>query len=300
MKFNKIRGGVAFALCLLLCMAAVSCSSTNYIENNYGDNIQKLKTCKPYTDETVDFEIVDAVDEEQAAAIRAYFKQNTGLDLDAIAASSKTTWEKAVELACFVAQNIPHDNQKEWLQERNAITLWEYSRRVTTGFNCRWHSTMLSELLLAVGIKNRFITCLPQDKNDGDCHVVNIIWLPEYKKWAMIDSDMVEFVTGEYGIPLSLEEMREYIIRGKEFTVNVLPGFEKSWVAKDSGKQYMQAYWAKNLYWFSAHTTYGFELEGKRVLQDSYVCLVPPGYDCSDSFEEKNITSNAAAFWDEL
>ena len=297
MKSKMLRGGVALGLWLLLCFAAVSCSSTNYIEKNYEDNLEKLRACAPYTDETVDFEIVEAVDEARAAEIRAYFKQNAGLDLDAIAASPKSTWQKALELACFVASNIPHDNQKEWLQERNAITLWEYSRRVPTGFNCRWHSTMLSELMLAVGIKNRFITCLPEDKSDGDCHVVNIFWLPEYKKWAMIDSDMVEFVTGEYGIPLSLKEMREYVIRGESFNINVLPGFENSWVAKESGKKYMQAYWAKNLYWFSAHTTYGFDLEGNRELSDSYVCLVPPGYDCSDSFEEKNITSNADAFW---
>ena len=42
----------------------------------------------------------------------------------------------------------------------------------------------------------------------------------------------------------------------------------------------MQAYWTKNLYWFCAHTTYGFGLEGDRTLPDSYVALVPPGYEC--------------------
>lgn len=289
----------AIVAAVLFTLLFASCASTSYIERNYAENLQKLASCAPYTDEPVEFTSEYLVDEERAAEIRAYFKANAGLDLDALAASEKTTWEKAVELAVFVAKNIPHDNQKEWLQERNAITLWEYSRRVPTGFNCRWHSTILSELMLSIGIKNRFITCLPEDKDDGDCHVVNIVWLPENEQWAMIDSDMVEYVTGEDGKLLSLREMREYVIAGKPFTVNALPGFENYWVAAESGLRYMQAYWAKNLYWFSLHSTYGFDLEGKRALPDTYISLVPPGYDCSHISNDGVVTTNAAAFWGE-
>ena len=289
-----------YAVAVVSCtLFLASCASTSYVEKNYESNIKKLKQCRTYDTEPVSFEILPVIDEERAAEIRLYFKQNAGLDLDALAASSESTWEKAVTLACFVAANIPHDNQKEWLAERNAITLWECSRRVSTGFNCRWHSTILSELMLSAGIKNRFITCLPENKKDGDCHVVNIVWLPELNKWAMIDSDMVEYVIDSDGVPLSLEEMRESIINDIPLNVQVLPGFEDSWVAKPSGIKYMQTYWAKNLYWFASHTTYGFDLEGKRTLPDSYVCLVPPGYDCTDNYEEKDITSNAAAFWDD-
>ena len=274
------------------------CASSGYVEKNHSKNVEKLQTAGAYDDAPVNFEMKYLVDEARAEEIRAYFKENTSLDLYAVAASEKSTWEKAVELAVFVAKNIPHDNQKEMLEKRNAITLWEYSRRVPTGFNCRWHSTILSELLLAAGIKNRFITCLPEDKFDGDCHVVNVVWLPELSKWAMIDSDMVESVTDDDGIPLSLEEMREIIISGQPLNINVLPGFENYWVAKPSGIQYMQAYWAKNLYWFSAHTTYGFDLEGERLLPDAYAALIPLGYDCSHSYRSGNETSNPAAFWD--
>ncbi|MBR6155007.1 MAG: hypothetical protein IKQ43_11290, partial [Treponema sp.] len=162
-----------------------------------------------------------------------------------------------------------------------------------------WHSIILSELMLSAGIKNRFITCLPEDKDDGDCHVVNVVWLPELNKWAMIDSDMVEYVVDENEVPLSLSEMRDEIIAGRELNVRVLPGFEDSWVAQESGIKYMQAYWAKNLYWFAAHTTYGFNLEGtNRPSQDNYSALIPPGYDCSDSYNSGHSTSNKNAFWD--
>ena len=277
----------------------MACSSMTYVEKDHTKNIDKLKGAAPYNSEPANFEVQSLEDENQAQIIRTYFKENTSLDLNALASSNKTTWEKAVEIAVFVASNIPHDNQQEWLDDRCAIPLWEYSRRVTTGFNCRWHGIILSELMLSAGIKNRFITCLPEDKDDGDCHVVNVVWLPELNKWAMIDSDMVEYVVDEDEVPLSLAEMRDEIIAGRELNVRVLPGFEDSWVAQESGIKYMQAYWAKNLYWFAAHTTYGFNLEGtNRPSQDLYSALIPPGYDCSTMYDKGHATSNKNAFWD--
>ena len=293
MRFSRFVCG----FCAVAILMLASCASTDYVMEDYEDNRQKLVDCQEYTAETQVFEFRDFVDDERAAEIRSYFKENAGLDLEAVAAAEKTTWEKAVEIAVFVAKNIPHNNQKEPLEERNAITLWEYSRRVTSGFNCRWHSIILSELLLSAGIKNFFATCLPEDKDDGDCHVVNVVWLPEDEKWAMIDSDMFEYAVGEDGKPLSLQEMREYIRGGKTFTICGLPGFDNSWIATDYGKEYMQAYWTKNLYWFAAHTTYAFDLEGKRTVPDEYICLVPPGFDCSYVYANNPVTTSDEAFW---
>lgn len=280
--------------------------TTKYVEKNYEQNVQRLKSCAPYTTEPVSIRKQNLVDEQRAQQIRSYFKANTDLDLDVLAASGKPTWEKSVELAVFVAKNIPHDNQKTLVEDRNAITLWEYSRVTPTGFNCRYHSILLSELLLSIGIKNSFVTCLPYDEDDGDCHVVNIVWLPELNKWAMIDSDMVEYITNNQGIPLSLQEMRLYIQQNKAFTVNVLPGFEDSWVAEPSGQSYMQAYWAKNLYWFSLYKVYAFDLEyarnsdGTRSFSSEYISLMPPDYSNSHSHHTSSQRiSNDAAFWSE-
>lgn len=304
------KSALFFACAVVIGGLAVSCASSNYIERDYDKNLQKLMECQAYdeggTAEAGDFavpaafEIREIIDPEQAKKIREYFKENADLDLDALAASPKATWEKAVELAVFVAKNIPHDNQKKGLDDKSAIPLWEYSRQVKTGFNCRWHSILLSELMLSIGIKARFITCLPQDKHDGDCHVVNLVWLPELNKYAMIDSDMLEYVVDEDGLPMSLEEMRAALIDGKKLNIQVLPGFEDSWIANESGLKYMQAYWTKNLYWFSAHTSIAFNLEGANRPQiDSYVALIPPGYDCSHSYRNGLETSNARVFWGE-
>lgn len=236
------------------------------------------------------FEYKYLVDEHRAAEIRAYFKNNTGLDLDSVAASQKTTWEKTLQLAKFIADSIPHNNQTEPLGDLNAISLWEYAQCVPTGFNCRWHSIFLSELLLSIGIKNRFVTCMPEDKNDNDCHVVNLVWLPEIEKWAMIDSDMMEYVTDENGVPLSLEEMQSELNAGRE--LNIIMDTDAEEIKE------MQSYWAKNLHHFANHTTYAFDLEGQYGFSTSYICLVPSKYDCPHKEIYDAITTNAAAFWD--
>ena len=97
-----------------------------------------------------------------------------------------------------------------YLQNPNCIDLYKWNLENPKGFNCRMHSIMLNELLLAAGIESRFVTCLPEDTDDPDCHVVNIVWLPELNKWAMIDSDMAEYVSKKYVI--SLAELNDIMI----------------------------------------------------------------------------------------
>lgn len=236
------------------------------------------------------FEYKYSIDKNRAAEIRAYFKDNAGLDLDLIAASRNTTWEKTLQLSKFVADNIPHNNQTEPLGDLNAISLWEYAKRVPSGFNCRWHSILLCELLLSVGIKNRFVTCMPEDENDNDCHVVNLVWLPENEKWAMIDSDMMEYVIGENGVPLSLEEMQNELNAGRELNIIMDTDAE--------GIKSMQSYWAKNLHHFATHTKHAFDLEGQYGVSTSYICLVPMNYNCPHKEIYDAITTNAVEFWD--
>ena len=267
---------------------------THFIKSAFETYPNGEKISVDYYSKQIDnpfFEYKYLVDKNRAAEIRAYFKNNTGLDLDSVAISQKTTWKKTLQLAKFIADNIPHDNQTDALGDLNAISLWEYAKRVPTGFNCRWHSILLGELLLSIGIKNRFVTCMPEDKNDNDSHVVNLVWLPENEKWAMIDSDMMEYVIDENGIPLSLEEMQSELNAGRELNIIMDTDAE--------GIKNVQSYWAKNLHHFANHTTYAFDLEGQHGVSTSYICLVPPNYDCPHKEIYDAITTNAAAFWDE-
>ena len=81
-----------------------SCVSTDYVENDYEKNVALLKNAAPYTTATTQtLQKEYLVDQTRAEQIREYFKTNTSLDLDAIAASQKSTWEKALDVAVFVA-----------------------------------------------------------------------------------------------------------------------------------------------------------------------------------------------------
>ena len=42
----------------------------------------------------------------------------------------------------FVANNIPHNNQTIQPENRDAITLWEYTKNIEPAFNCRLHSIL--------------------------------------------------------------------------------------------------------------------------------------------------------------
>lgn len=155
--------------------------------------VELLRAAGPYAADTVQYRFTYKQDTVRAREIREYFR------LDTLVNPAATTWDNARALAQFVARNIPHANQKVHPETRNAIGLWEYTRTVEPAFNCRLHSILLHELLLSQGIVNRFVTCLPADSLDRDCHVVNLVWLPECEKWAMIDSDMQSYVASPEG-----------------------------------------------------------------------------------------------------
>ena len=180
----------------------------------YDEMVKLLREAGRYKADTADVEINYVPDAKRAEEIMDYFSLDTLYDACA------STWEKTLAIGRFVATNIPHDNQKEYPKYVNAIGLWEYTKTVAPAFNCRLHSILTYELLTSAGIKARYITCLPYDRNDNDCHVVNEVWLPETGKWVMIDTDMKRYVTDRKGNLLSLAEIRKHFINDKKVVVH--------------------------------------------------------------------------------
>ena len=249
----------------------------------------RLRSSGPYAQDTVVLHMASVPDPDRSAEIRDYFQ------LDTLYAADAPTWDKALAVARFVATNIPHNNQRIQPEKRNAIALWEYTKNVEPAFNCRLHSIMLYELLSSIGLDARYITCLPMDSNDTDCHVVNHVWLPELGKWAMLDSDMGgNYATDEDGTPLSLPEIRERYIQEKPIWYH--PGF-----CSDGDKNpetFHYGYMAKNVYWFSSWESLHYDQEpagGKD--SGRYVHLVPTGFDPFGASPGDIITSDASQFW---
>lgn len=288
-RFAKIASIVLLSLVVLIIASLLIVRFVFHQEaTTYLNGLQQqqrselLRSAGAYAAEQTKFRFTYICDTLRDRETYDYFRLDTLLRRDA------TTWENTLTLAKFVAANIPHSNQTIQPEKRNATALWEYNLNVEPAFNCRLHSIMLHEMLLAGGIINRFVTCLPVDPDDSDCHVVNIVWLPELQKWAMIDSDMQAYLTDDAGTPLSLQEMRRSYIDGTPFEIHRLFDNHKT----DS----YAAYWAKNLYWFSCWEAAGYDLEpnseGKRS-----ICLIPAGFEPFNLRESAYQTSDEARFW---
>ena len=251
----------------------VSLSLNESVIARFDERVDLLRTCGAYSPDSTFVDIEYVKDTVRAKEIMDYFRLDTLYD------ASASTWDKALSIGKFVAFSIPHDNQQIQPEYKNAIGLWEYTKEVAPAFNCRLHSIMTFELLTAAGIKARYITCLPQDKNDNDCHVVNEVWLPETEQWVMLDTDMGgRYVTDLDGNLLSLRQMREKYISGEK--MKFYPGFEKG----SSKMTDYYAYMAKNTYWFCCWGALGFYQEDYTTLPQSslrnrYYALVPEGFE---------------------
>lgn len=169
--------------------------------------------------------------------------------LDTVVQEGMSTWEKSLAIGRWVSSHIPHANQKARPAAKDAITLWEFIQHEEPAFNCRYHSFFAMQLLRSVGVEARVLTCLPKDDNDPDCHVVNIVYLPEYKKWAMLDTDQSMYATDADGTPLAPWEMREYYAQDKTFTLWY------NYESPDQGMDYYRSYMAKNTYAFASPTS---------------------------------------------
>ena len=169
--------------------------------------------------------------------------------LDTVVQEGMSTWESSLAIGQWVSSHIPHANQKARPAAKDAITLWEFIQHKEPAFNCRYHSFFAMQLLRSVGVEARVLTCLPKDDNDPDCHVVNIVYLPEYQKWAMLDTDQSMYATDAEGTPLAPWEMREYYAQDKTFTLWY------NYESPDQGMDYYRSYMAKNTYAFASPTS---------------------------------------------
>ena len=295
-KFLKVLWGIfavigilstAFILSLLDGKQSISFRPT--YKAQFDTYVDLLRTSGPFEQDTASFGIKIIQDSVRAKEIRDYFQ------LDALYDADADTWTKALAIGQFVAANIPHDNQEEWPKHVDAIGLWEYTKNVAPAFNCRLHSLLSFELFLAAGLDARYITCLPEDAYDDDCHVVNEVWLPELGKWAMIDTDMDgNYATDLDGTPLSLREIRDHYISGEKIQYHAK--FKKA-STKVNG---YYAYMAKNTYWFECWEQLSyFQEDGAARKHDAgrNINLAPAGF-APFYIKAANLnTTDADSFW---
>jgi hypothetical protein len=211
-------------------------------------------------------------DNPNLTSLRTYFK------LDSIAGTGNEV-SKILNLLHWIHNLVPHDGQHENPEIKNALSMVATCKKDHRGLNCRGLATVLNECYLSLGIPSRFLTCLPKDslKTDQDCHVINMVYSKQLKKWLWIDPTNDAYVMNEKGELLSVEEVRDRLINDRPLIVNP----DANWNHKNSvvKEEYLYSYMAKNLYMFECAVNSEYDMEtqvsGKKI---TYVRLLPLEY----------------------
>lgn len=195
------------------------------------------------------------------------------LKLDSIAGSGNEL-SKIFNLLHWVHNLIRHDGNSQNPTLKNAIDLLKVCREHNRGVNCRMMATVLNECYLAIGITSRYITCMPKETNFDDCHVINMVYSRDLKKWIWIDPTFDSYVMDENGNLLGIQEVRERLVKGLPLVLNADANWNRTVI--QTKEYYLQTYMAKNLYRLETPLLSQYDTEtwksGKEV---TYVELLP-------------------------
>lgn len=185
-----------------------------------------------------------------------------GFNLDSIAGTGNDI-TKILNLLHWIHNLVPHDGSNGNPEIKNAMSMIAVCKKEKRGLNCRGMATVLNECYLSLGIKSRFITCMPKDslETDDDCHVINMVYSTSLKKWLWIDPTFDAYVMNEQGELLSIEEVRDRIINKKPLILNP----DANWNHKSSQtkEHYLYYYMSKNLYKLECNINSEYDMETK-------------------------------------
>ena len=200
-------------------------------------------------------------------------KTRETLKLDSIAGKGNEL-SRIFNLLHWVHNMVKHDGNSDNPEKKNAIDLFAVCKTENRGINCRMMATMLNECYLAMGIKSRYVTCMPRETKFNDCHVINMVYSTELNKWIWIDPTFDAYVMDDKGNLLGIQEVRERLIKGQPLVLNADANWNRmNLQTKDN---YLEYYMAKNLYRLQVPLMSDYNTEtcesGKEV---SYVELLP-------------------------
>ncbi len=213
-------------------------------------------------------------------------------NIDSIAGKGTET-SQIINLMKWIHCSVNHDGSSKNPHPKNIFNIMRVCKSENRGVNCRMMSVMLHEVYLSFGLKSRYITCMPAEKDFKDCHVINAVYSNELHKWIYIDPTFQAFFTDEKGLMLSIQEVREKMIKDEKIIIND----ELNWSGGTYTSEDYLKYISKNLFRLASPIENEFDYESKNNRR--YVELIPKGYgDISGNPNEKYFyTSNPNYFW---
>ena len=220
--------------------------------------------------------------------VRDYFK------LDSVAGQGDEL-SKILNLMHFAHDNIRHDGSNRAFAEMDAIDLYNYYKTTGKGVNCRQLAISLCEMYLSMDIPARYVTCMPADSLDFECHVINTVWSSQLQKWLYIDPTFDAWVMDENGTLLSIAEVRERLINDQPLVLCETANWNHE--SPQTKEDYLETYMAKNLYYFVCKKLNRFNPESLYRNNDPEgdVRLMPVGF--VNNNRKCETTTDPEVFW---
>lgn len=191
--------------------------------------------------------------------------------------------------------------------ELNAKNILKFKKESHVTVNCLCHATVLVELLLALNIKARKVSCMPIDVVPIDNHVVVEAYVHSLGKWIMLDPSMCCYITNSDDKPLSISEIRKCLIYENNINIQTYSRFsnltfKSNKSLKLDSNEYI-TYLYKNFFRFVMRENQN-SIATKEG--DVFYMLVPKGYFyentsqrifIEDAMVEMRITNNDKFFW---
>ena len=227
-------------------------------------------------------------DSKCLSMVRDYFK------LDSVAGQGDEL-SKIINLLHFAHDNMPHDGSHRAFAEMDAIDLYNYCKTTGKGINCRQLAISLCEMYLSMGIPARYVTCMPADSLDYECHVINTVWSSQLQKWLWIDPTMDAWVMDENGTMLSIAEVRERLINDQPLVLCETANWNHQ--NKQTKEHYLEYYMAKNLYYFvcKKYSRFNPESDYRPNPVEEDIRLIPVGF--VNNNWKCDTTTDPAVFW---
>lgn len=189
----------------------------------------------------------------------------------------------------FVCDNFKHDGNTRLPGSHSLVGIIKGYEKIDSKTNCRGLSLILAEVLRMNGIKARHITCKPYEEPFLDCHVVVDCLMPSGAR-IMLDPTFRLYLVDDNGGYVSIAQLREGIIEGKDFQPNANASYNGGAFNYDDYKEYM----TKNLLRFSTNYNLDDSMSDSGM---SEIELIPKGYSTNKYMKRVQYVTDPDYFW---
>jgi hypothetical protein len=171
-------------------------------------------------------------------------------NLDSIAGTNDE-FSKIKNLLFWVHNTFRYDGSKDVPEFTNIADLMTKCISNNGSLHCGAFAWVLNECYQALGFKSGQVVCLPKDSSDHECHSIITVYSNTLKKWLYMDPANCAYVMDKKKNPLSIAEVREYLVSEKPLLLNPEANINKQPVLIEN---YLYEYMAKNLYAFQRYS----------------------------------------------